>query len=107
PELVTALARAAARVLGADRPFVVGRDTRRSGPLLEAALVAGFCIEGAGGERGGGFSRAGARAPPPTTLPPTAACSSSPAAGPRLPARPSSESSSSCGASSTPAPAPA
>lgn len=47
PELVTALGRAAARVLGTDRPFVVGRDTRRSGPMLEAALVAGICSEGA------------------------------------------------------------
>ncbi|HEY3095816.1 MAG TPA: phosphoglucosamine mutase [Acidimicrobiia bacterium] len=47
PELVTALGRAAARVIGTDQPFVVGRDTRRSGPLLEAALVAGLCSEGA------------------------------------------------------------
>ena len=46
-ELVTALGRAAARVLGTDQPFVVGRDTRRSGPMLEAALVAGICAEGA------------------------------------------------------------
>jgi phosphoglucosamine mutase len=53
PELVTALGRAAAGVLGADRPFVVGRDTRRSGPLLEAALVAGLCSEGADVERVG------------------------------------------------------
>jgi phosphoglucosamine mutase len=53
PELVTALGRAAARVLGAERPFVVGRDTRRSGPLLEAALVAGLCGEGADVERVG------------------------------------------------------
>ena len=53
PELVTALGRAAARVLGADRPFVVGRDTRRSGPLLESALVAGLCSEGADVERVG------------------------------------------------------
>jgi phosphoglucosamine mutase len=45
-ELVTALGRAAVRVLGADTPFVVGRDTRRSGPMLEAALVAGMCAEG-------------------------------------------------------------
>jgi phosphoglucosamine mutase len=44
PELVTALGRAAARVLGG--PFVVGRDTRRSGPMLEAALVAGLAAEG-------------------------------------------------------------
>jgi phosphoglucosamine mutase len=47
PELVTALGRAAARVLGREQPFVIGRDTRRSGPLLEAALVAGLCSEGA------------------------------------------------------------
>jgi phosphoglucosamine mutase len=46
-ELVTALGRAAARVLGRDQPFVVGRDTRRSGPMLEAALVAGLCADGA------------------------------------------------------------
>ena len=39
PELVLALGRAAARVLGGWR-FVVARDTRRSGPLLEAALEA-------------------------------------------------------------------
>ena len=47
PELVTALGRAAARVLGTEQPFVIGRDTRRSGPLIEAALVAGICAEGA------------------------------------------------------------
>jgi phosphoglucosamine mutase len=46
-ELVTALGRAAARVLDIEVPFVVGRDTRRSGPMLEAALVAGLCAEGA------------------------------------------------------------
>jgi phosphoglucosamine mutase len=47
PELVTALGRAAVRVLGSDRPLVLGRDTRRSGPMLESALVAGACAEGA------------------------------------------------------------
>jgi phosphoglucosamine mutase len=47
PELCVALGRAAARALGVDRPFVVGRDTRRSGPMLEAALVAGLTAEGA------------------------------------------------------------
>src|SRR5262245_43572315 len=46
-ELVTALGRAAARVLGIDEAFVIGRDPRRSGPMLEAALVAGLCAEGA------------------------------------------------------------
>lgn len=45
PELVVALGRAAARVLGADR-FVIGRDPRISGPLLEAALCAGLAAEG-------------------------------------------------------------
>ncbi len=46
-EMVTALGRATVRVLGAEQPFVVGRDTRRSGPMIEAALVAGICAEGA------------------------------------------------------------
>ena len=44
PELVLALGRAAARVLGG--PFVVGRDTRRSGPMLQAAFSAGVASEG-------------------------------------------------------------
>jgi phosphoglucosamine mutase len=44
PEVALAVGRSAARVLG-DR-FVVGRDTRRSGPMLEAALVAGLTAEG-------------------------------------------------------------
>ena len=48
PELALALGRAAARVLGTDRPFVLARDTRRSGPMLEAALAAGLAAEGAG-----------------------------------------------------------
>lgn len=46
PELVLALGRAAARVLEGSR-FLVGRDTRVSGPLLEAALAAGLASEGA------------------------------------------------------------
>ena len=46
PELVVALGRAAARVLGGSG-FVVGRDTRLSGPLLQAALSAGLASEGA------------------------------------------------------------
>lgn len=44
--LVVALGRAAARVLGTDRPFLVGRDTRASGPRLEAAFAAGVVHEG-------------------------------------------------------------
>jgi phosphoglucosamine mutase len=45
-ELAVALGRAAARVL---RPpaVVVGRDTRRSGPMLQAALSAGLAAEAA------------------------------------------------------------
>lgn len=46
PEVVLALGRAAARVLPSQR-FAVGRDTRRSGALLEAALTAGLMAEGA------------------------------------------------------------
>jgi len=46
PELALAFGRAAARVLGPGAAFAVGRDTRRSGPLLEAAFVAGLAAEG-------------------------------------------------------------
>src|SRR3954468_8031499 len=45
PELVLSLGRAAARVLGGSS-FLVGRDTRISGPLLQAALAAGLASEG-------------------------------------------------------------
>jgi phosphoglucosamine mutase len=45
PELALALGRASARVLGGDRT-VVGRDTRRSGPMLAAALGVGLASEG-------------------------------------------------------------
>src|SRR3954452_4224738 len=50
PELALALGRAAARVVGGDR-VVIGRDTRISGPLLEAALAAGFAAEGVSVQR--------------------------------------------------------
>jgi phosphoglucosamine mutase len=46
PELVLALGRAAARALGPG-PWIVGRDTRISGPLLHAALAAGLASAGA------------------------------------------------------------
>ncbi len=46
PEVAVALGRAAVEVFGASR-FVLGRDTRRSGPMLEAALSAGICAAGA------------------------------------------------------------
>jgi phosphoglucosamine mutase len=45
-EIALALGRATARVLPSVA-FVVGRDTRRSGPLLQAALSAGLATEGA------------------------------------------------------------
>ncbi|HEY8094139.1 MAG TPA: phosphoglucosamine mutase [Acidimicrobiales bacterium] len=45
PELALLLGRGAARVLDADR-VVIGRDPRRSGPMLEAALAAGFASAG-------------------------------------------------------------
>lgn len=46
PELALLLGRSAARVLGGDR-WYIGRDTRRSGGLLAAALAAGLASEGA------------------------------------------------------------
>jgi phosphoglucosamine mutase len=44
-EFVLALGRAVARVLPSSC-FLIGRDTRRSGPLLQAALSAGLASEG-------------------------------------------------------------
>ena len=44
-DLVAALGTAAARVLGAER-FVIGRDTRESGPRLEQALRRGIEVAG-------------------------------------------------------------
>ncbi len=46
PELVLALGRAVARTITATA-FLIGRDTRRSGPMLQAALGAGLASEGA------------------------------------------------------------
>jgi phosphoglucosamine mutase len=47
PDLVVALGSAAATVFGVERPFVVGRDTRRSGPRLLHDLAVGLHAEGA------------------------------------------------------------
>jgi phosphoglucosamine mutase len=50
PELAYAVGRAGAAVIGhdqpMDRPIVVGRDTRLSGPMLEGAIVAGITSTG-------------------------------------------------------------
>jgi phosphoglucosamine mutase len=49
PEFAMALGRSVARVLfnpGDERRCLVGRDTRRSGPLIQAALSAGLAAEG-------------------------------------------------------------
>lgn len=50
PELAFALGRAAATVLlpgGRERRLAIGKDTRLSGDMLEAALAAGICAAGA------------------------------------------------------------
>lgn len=46
PELAVALGRAVAIALDRPGEVLVARDTRRSGPMLEAALTAGLCAEG-------------------------------------------------------------
>jgi phosphoglucosamine mutase len=46
PDYVAALGRAAAQVLGGD-VWLVGRDTRQSGPQLTQALIDGLCAGGA------------------------------------------------------------
>ena len=53
PEVVLALGRGIVRVLGTERQYLVGRDTRRSGTMLESALAAGMCAEGASVESAG------------------------------------------------------
>ncbi len=45
PDVAQAVGRAAAELLGGNR-VVIGRDTRRSGPMLEAGLVAGYTAAG-------------------------------------------------------------
>ncbi|HVE93558.1 MAG TPA: phosphoglucosamine mutase [Acidimicrobiales bacterium] len=46
-EFVHALGRAAARVLGTEVAYVIGRDTRESGHSLQRALTGGLAAEGA------------------------------------------------------------
>jgi phosphoglucosamine mutase len=45
PELALALGRAAARIVPGS-PFLLGRDTRRSGTMIQSALAAGLTAEG-------------------------------------------------------------
>src|SRR6185312_8710443 len=53
-ELATALGRATTASLEAERPQVlIVRDTRESGPMLEAALAAGVAAAGGGALLGG------------------------------------------------------
>ncbi|MCB0881833.1 MAG: phosphoglucosamine mutase [Thermoleophilia bacterium] len=47
PELALSIGRALGTVLGGSGTVVIGRDTRRSGPMLEAALAAGITAAGA------------------------------------------------------------
>lgn len=53
PEAVLRLGRAIAVHFGIERPYLMARDTRRSGPFLEAALSAGLAAEGATVEEAG------------------------------------------------------
>ncbi|MCS7172511.1 MAG: phosphoglucosamine mutase [Armatimonadetes bacterium] len=54
PELAFQVARAAARILAPNGGvFLLGRDTRLSGPMLEGAVVAGLCSAGVSVMRGG------------------------------------------------------
>ncbi len=54
PELATALGRAAATACEADRPqILIVRDTRESGPMLEAALASGIAAAGGDAFLGG------------------------------------------------------
>ncbi|MFZ4514710.1 MAG: phosphoglucosamine mutase [Acidimicrobiia bacterium] len=53
PEAVLALGRAIAQHFGIERPYLMARDTRRSGPLLESALAAGLAAEGANVQEAG------------------------------------------------------
>lgn len=46
PEVALAIGRASVAVGSGDR-VLIGRDTRRSGPMLESAVAAGICAEGA------------------------------------------------------------
>ncbi len=54
PEFATQTGRAAGAALGASgAPFLIGRDTRVSGPMLEAAIAAGLCSVGVHVDLGG------------------------------------------------------
>ena len=53
PELLLQVGRALVATLGGDGVYLIGRDTRLSGPMLEAAIAAGICAGGGHVERVG------------------------------------------------------
>ncbi len=53
PDLVLQVGRALVAVLGPEGVYLIGRDTRLSGPMLEAAIAAGICAGGGHVERAG------------------------------------------------------
>ncbi len=53
PELAMAVGRGLVATLGRGGPYLIARDTRLSGEMLEAALVAGICAGGGDVERAG------------------------------------------------------
>jgi len=53
PDLVLRVGRAIVEVLDRTGPYLIGRDTRLSGPMLEAAITAGICAGGGAVERAG------------------------------------------------------
>lgn len=53
PEFAFQVGRAAGAALGRGAPVLIGRDSRVSGPMLEAALAAGLCSVGVSVELGG------------------------------------------------------
>jgi len=59
PDAVALVGRAAALVLGTGSTFLLARDTRESGPEIEAALTAGLVAEGAHAEPVGVFPTPG------------------------------------------------
>lgn len=53
PELVLQVGRALVATLGGEGVYLIGRDTRLSGEMLEGALIAGICAAGGDVDRAG------------------------------------------------------